>query len=99
MPEDERGIEYALHNGREYYNWTNGAKYVGMTDTGFRRRVKKLKAESGIAIPLIKLPINQLNVYHDKRVLDIFRKSVRIGQEREWEDELKRVIAEVNSEE
>jgi hypothetical protein len=99
MPEDERRIEYADYGGRAYYNWTNAAKYVGMTDTGFRRRVKKLKEESGIAVPLIRLPISQLNVYHDKRVLDVFRKSVRVGEEDKWEEELRRVIAKVNSEE
>lgn len=99
MPEDERGIEYALHNGREYYNWTNAAKFVQMTDTGFRRRVKKLREESGIVVPLIRLPISQQNVYHDKRVLSVFRKSIRVGMEQEWEEELKRVIQEVNSEE
>jgi hypothetical protein len=99
MPEDERGIQYDLHNGRAYYNWSNGSKYVGMTDTGFRRRVKILKNERGIIVPLIKLPINHLNVYHDKRILDVFRKSFRVGEEGAWEEELKRVIAEVNSEE
>jgi len=96
---DENGIEYAIHNGREYYNWKNAAKFVGMTDTGFRRRVKTLREAIGIAIPLIKLPINQLNVYHDKRVLEVFKKSIRVGKELEWEEELQRVITEVNSEE
>ena len=99
MPEDERGIEYTTHGANVYYNWTNSAKFIGMTDTGFRRRVKKLKEESGIEVPLIRLPISQQNVYHDKRVLDVFRKSVRVGQEQEWEEELKRVIFKVNSEE
>lgn len=98
MPVDEKGVEYATHNGRAYYNWTNAARYIQMTDTGFRRRVKKLRAESGIEVPLIRLPISQLNVYHDKRVLDVFRKSVRVGEEDQWEEELKRVIQQVNSE-
>lgn len=99
MPEDNNGIEYDVHEGKVYYNWANSAKYVGMTDTGFRRRVKKLKEQSGITVPLIRLPISQLNVYHDRRVLDIFKKSVRVGHEQAWEDELRRVIDEVNSEE
>lgn len=95
---DENGIEYTTHNGNTYYNWTNAAKYVGMTDTGFRRRVKVLEEAIGIVLPLIRLPISQLNVYHDKRVLDVFKKSVRVGHELEWEEELQRVIDEVNSE-
>lgn len=99
MPEDRNGIEYDAHNGRPYYNWKNASKYIGMTDTGFRRRVKKLQEASGIIVPLIRLPISQLNVYHDQRVLDVFGKSIRVGEEDKWEEELRRVIAEVNSEE
>jgi hypothetical protein len=99
MPEDDRGIEYAIHNGKSYYNWTNAAKYVeNMTDSGLRRKVKALEAETGISIPLIKLPFSQQNVYHDKRVLDVFRRAVKVGREQEWVDELRRVVDEVNNE-
>jgi len=99
MPEDDRGIEYAIHNDHEYYNWTNASRYVEMTDSGFRRKVDRVKKENGIIVPLIRLPFSQQNVYHDRRVLDVFRKSVKVGKEQEWVDDLRRVVDEVNNEE
>ena len=98
MPKDENGIEYAIHNGHEYYNWTTGSLYLGMTDSGFRRKFRKIEAENGITIPLIKLPHSEQNVYHDKRILDVFRKSVKKGKEQEWLYELRKVVDVVNSE-
>ncbi len=95
---DERGIEYSSYNGHEYYNRTYAAKYVGMTDTGFRRKISKIKAEKGIDIPFVRLPQNMQNKYIDKRVLDVFRKSVPVGREEEWHDELRRVVDTVNRE-
>jgi len=98
MPEDENGIEYAIHNNKAYYNWTNASRYVSMTDSGFRRKVDRVKRENGIVIPLFRLPFNDQNVYHDKRILDVFRKSVKVGREQEWNDELRRVVDEVSNE-
>jgi hypothetical protein len=34
----------------------------------------------------------------DKRILDVFRQSVRVGEEDEWKDRLRKVIDEVNLE-
>lgn len=98
MPTDDRGIEHDVYNGREYYNWTHASAYVGMTDSGLRRKVDRLKKENGIVIPLIKLPYSHQNVYHDKRVLDVFRRSIKVGREQEWYDELRRIVDVVNSE-
>jgi hypothetical protein len=95
---DENGIEYYSHNDRVYYNRTYSARYVGMTDTGFRRKIKKIEVEQGIVVPLVNLPKSAQNKYIDKRVLDVFRKSVKVGREREWFNELRRIIDLVNSE-
>lgn len=96
---DESGIEYSIHNGKQYYNRTYSARYLGMTDTGLRRKIKKIELESGITIPLVTLPSSQQNKYIDKRVLDVFRKSVKVGREQEWFDDLRRVVNEINEEE
>lgn len=95
---DENGLDYASYEGRSYYNITYSARYLSMTDSGLRRKIKTIKGESGIDIPLVKLPFDQQKVFIDKRILDVFRKFVRRGKEQEWYDELRRIVDVVNSE-
>jgi len=95
--EDKNGIEYTEHGGNMYYNQGNAAKYVGMTDTGFRRKRRKVEEESGIVIPLVILPVSRQTRFIDKRILDVFRQSVRVGQEERWIEDLRRVVNEVNA--
>lgn len=95
---DENGIEHSVHNGRKYYNKTYAARYVGMTDTGLRRKIKKIEAESGITIPFKTLPFSAQKKYIDKRILDVFRMSVNVGEEKRWYDELKFVVDTVRNE-
>lgn len=95
---DDSGIVFSVYNDRYYYNRTYSARYVGMTDTGFRRKIKKIEVEQGIIVPLINLPQSAQNKYIDRRVLDVFRKSVKVGREQEWFDELRKVINEINKE-
>jgi len=93
---DEREIEYENYNGHAYYNRSNAARYVGMTNAGLRRKIEKMEKEQGIALPFVMLPSNMQNKCIDKRILDVFRKSVNIGREQAWFDELRRVVEEVN---
>src|ERR1700704_1444757 len=93
---DDEGNEYVLFNGKAYYNQTHAAKYVYKTDTAFRRETKRLEKENGIAIPRMTLPTDRQNRYIDKRILDVFRRSIRVGKEQEWYDKLRRVVDEVN---
>jgi len=92
---DENGIEHVNHEGHLYYNRTNAARYVGLTDSGLRRKIKMLEEEHGIFLPLDILPVSRQKRFIDKRILDVFRKSIRVGQEEEWRQELRRAIHEV----
>ena len=83
-------------NGREYYNRTMAAKYISMTDTGFRHRIKKIEADQHIIIPMMSRGGNQKFV--DRRILDQFRKPLHVGKEHEWYEELKQIIETINSE-
>src|SRR5260370_353777 len=77
MPFDQEEIRPSYTDkGREYYNRTNSAKYVQMTDTGFRRKIQKIEAENGITIPMITRGGQQKLV--DKRILDQFRKGIYV---------------------
>jgi hypothetical protein len=94
---DSRGVTYTEYNGRQYYNSSNAARYVGMTDTGLRRKRERLEKEYGIIIPVIILPDSHMKRYVDKRVLDVLRESIHVGEEDQWRERLKKVINEVNS--
>lgn len=85
------------HLGREYYNRTMAARYVGMTDTGFRKRGQKIENEQGIIIPKTSRGGNQKLI--DRRILDQFRKPMRVGKEHEWYEKLKQIIETINNEE
>lgn len=93
---DDREIEYELYEGKAYYNRGNAARYVGMTDAGLRRKFDKIKKEQGISVPFITLPLSMQSKFIDKRILDVFRKSVIVGREQEWYDELRRVVDAVS---
>lgn len=96
---DDHGLDYSIHEGKAYYNMTYASRYVGMTDSGLRRKIKAVKAESGIEVPFVYLPFDQQKVFIDKRILDVFKKSVKRGKEQEWFEELRKVVDIVNSEE
>ncbi len=95
---DEEGNEYVVFSGKTYYNQTHAARYVGITDTGFRKKIKKIEVEKEIVVPRVTLPHSAQNKYIDKRVLDVFKKSVKVGHEQKWYDELRRVVDLVDSE-
>lgn len=94
---DERQIEFEVYEGRSYYNKSNAARYVGMTNAGLLRKFDRIKREQGITVPFVMLPLSMQSKYIDKRILDVFRKSVTVGREQEWYDELRRVVDEVSS--
>ncbi|HEX9502846.1 MAG TPA: hypothetical protein VF974_00805 [Patescibacteria group bacterium] len=97
MPFDQEEIRPSYTDkGREYYNRTNSAKYVQMTDTGFRRKIQKIEAENGITIPMITRGGQQKLV--DKRILDQFRKGIYVGEEDKWMEELKKIIDQIYAE-
>ena len=93
---DEREIEYEVYNGRSYYNKSNAAKYLGMTNAGLIRKMKLIAEKQGINIPFVTLPMSMQSKYIDKRILDILKKSFVIGQEREWYAELRRISEAVS---
>lgn len=93
---DESGTPIVSNNGNIYYSRQNAASYIGMTDSGFRRKIQFLEDNYDIIIPLEILPISRKKRFIDKRILDVFRKSVRVGHEEEWREELKKVVNEVN---
>ncbi len=91
-----------IYEGQEYYNRSNAAKYVGMTDEGLRRRMKIIEKENNIVFPLVTLPtsINKRKheVYIHGKILDLLRKPVIKGKEKEWFEKLKETIQEVQPE-
>jgi hypothetical protein len=93
MINDEIRPSY-VSNGREYYNFTASHKYVSMTDTGFRKRIKRIEKDHGIAIPVASRSGNQK--FLDGRILDHFRKPTY--DESKWLDELREIVAQINSE-
>lgn len=95
---DTEGREYVVHNDLHYYSHREATKYLGMTDTGFRRRREKLEVEDGIIIPLVFLPVSDQKKFIDKRVLDALNKPMRVGEESKWKESLRQTIQEVNSE-
>src|SRR5258708_21219036 len=97
MPFDQEEIRPSYTDkGREYYNRTNSAKYVQMTDTGFRRKIQKIEAENGITIPMITRGGQQKLV--DKRILDQFRKGIYVEEEYKWMEELIKIIDQIYAE-
>lgn len=93
MNSDEEIRPSYVDQGRKYYNRTLAAKYVSMTDTGFRRKIKKFEEEDGIIIPLASRGGNQKFI--DQRILDQFRKP--IYNEDEWYGELRQIVELVKS--
>ncbi len=82
------------HAGKTYYNRTHAAKYVGMTDSGLRRKIEKLEADHGIAIPIISR--GGLHRLIDKRILDQFLVPIFPGQEERWYNDLKAIVDRIN---
>ena len=93
---DDREIEYEVYDGKSYYNKSNAAKYLNMTNAGLIRKMKLIADKQGIDIPFVTLPMSMQSKYVDKRILDVLKKSFVIGQEREWYEELRRVSEAVS---
>ena len=55
---DERQIEFEVYEGRSYYNKSNAARYVGMTNAGLIRKIDRIKREQGITVPFVMLPFS-----------------------------------------
>jgi len=85
-----------IDKGREYFNRTNSARYVEMTDTGFRRKIQKIEAEQHIVVPMISRGGQQKLI--DRRILDQFRKPIFTGEEEKWFGELKGIIQQIYAE-
>ena len=85
-----------IDRGREYFNKTNAAKYVDMTDTGFRRKIKRIEKENGIVIPMITRGGRQKLI--DRRILNQFRKPIYSGEDDKWFEELKGIIEQIYAE-
>lgn len=96
MNTDEEMRASYVNRGREYFNRSLAARYVDMTDTGFRRRIQKIEKEQGISIPMISR--GGLAKLIDKRILDQFRKPINVGREDEWMEELRSIVDQINSE-
>lgn len=84
---------YVDPQGREYYNRTLAAYYLDLTDSGFRKQIKKLEKEQGIIIPMARRSGTAKLI--DRRILDQFLKPV---YENKWYDELRQIIETINSE-
>jgi hypothetical protein len=85
-----------VNQGREYYNRTMAARYVQMTDSGFRRKIKKFEEENNIVIPTISRGGQQKML--DRRILDQYLKPIFTGSEQQWVGELKQIINQIKSE-
>ena len=94
MASDNEDIRPSYTNkGREYFNRTLAARYVDMTDTGFRKKIKRIETDYGFIIP--KISRGGLQKLIDKRILDQFRKPIFVGQEQKWVEELKQVCEQI----
>ena len=95
---DENGLEYAIYNNNIYYNLTNATRYLSVTSTTLQRRMKKLKEDNDIIIPMMKLSKSKTETFIDKRVLDVLQRPFFVGNEQQWLDELQEVCNKINKE-
>lgn len=92
LAEKEAMTPSFVYEGEEYFNRKNSAKYVGMTDSGLRRRMDDIEKEINISFPLVSFPVSCKSWYINKKILDLLRKPIIVEQEHKWIEELKQVI-------
>lgn len=95
---DDNGIECAIYNKNIYYNLTNAKRYLSITSTTLQRRIKQLKENNNIIIPLIKLSKSKKDIFIDKRVIEALQRPVFVGNEQQWLNELREVCRNINKE-
>ncbi len=66
-----------------------------MTDTGFRRKIQKMEKEYSIRIPVTSR--GGLQKLIDRRILDQFRKTMYVGEEDQWIEELRQIVEQIRS--
>ena len=95
---DENGLEYAVYNNNAYYNLTNATRYLSLTSTTLQRRIKQLKENNNIVIPMVKLSKSKIETFINKRILDVLQRPFFVGNEQQWLDELREVCSKINKE-